>query len=136
MHHIALNGAGPDDGDFDDKIVEASRAQARQHRHLRAALHLEHADTVCLAQHVIGGRVVRRDARQRVGEALMAFQQVKGLADTGQHAERQHIHLHDAERVDVVLVPFDEGAGFHGGIADRHSLGKRAARQHEAANML
>ena len=36
----------------------------------------------------------------------------------------------------IVLVPFDEGAVLHGGVADGHDLGQRPARQHEAADML
>ena len=44
VHHVALDGAGADDGDLDDEVVELARAQARQHVDLRAAFHLEHAD--------------------------------------------------------------------------------------------
>ena len=40
------------------------------------------------------------------------------------------------ERVDVVLVPFDEGAVVHRGVADRHGLGQRPLGQDEAADML
>ncbi len=66
----------------------------------------------------------------------MLAQEVEGLADAGEHAERQHVDLHDAERVDVVLVPFDEGAVGHRRVADGHGLVEPAARQHEAADML
>ena len=44
MHHVALDRPRPHDRDLDDEIVEALRLQSRQHRHLRAALDLEHAD--------------------------------------------------------------------------------------------
>ena len=44
MHHVALDRPRPHDRNFDDKIVEAARLQARQHGHLRTALDLEHAD--------------------------------------------------------------------------------------------
>ena len=54
----------------------------------------------------------------------------------GQHAERQHVDLEHAERVDVVLVPFDEGAVLHGAVVDRHGLVEPLARQHEAADVL
>jgi hypothetical protein len=33
--------------------------------------------------------------------------EIEGAADAGEHAERQHVDLEDAERVEVVLVPFD-----------------------------
>ena len=66
----------------------------------------------------------------------MHFEHGEALADAGEHAEPEHIDLEQAERVEIVLVPFDEGAVLHGGIADGNDLGKRAARQHEAADML
>jgi hypothetical protein len=56
---------------------------------------------------------------------MMRAQQVEAFADAGQHAERQHVDLQDAERVDIVLVPFDEGAVGHRAVADRHGLGQR-----------
>jgi hypothetical protein len=46
VHHVALDRAGADDGHLDDEVVELARFQARQHVHLRAAFHLEHADRI------------------------------------------------------------------------------------------
>ena len=66
----------------------------------------------------------------------MLFEQGEGLADAGEHAKPEHIHLQQAECVEIVLVPLDDGAVLHGGIADGHHLGQRSARQHEAAHML
>jgi DNA polymerase III alpha subunit len=47
MHHIALDGTGPDDGDLDHEVVEALRSQrgARQRRKLRNALDPDIAKT-------------------------------------------------------------------------------------------
>ena len=64
------------------------------------------------------------------------MQEIEPAPEAAQHAERQHIDLHEAERVDVVLVPFDEGALVHGGIADRHRLVEPLAGEDEAADML
>ena len=58
MDHVALDRAGADDRDLDDEIVEALRLQARQHRHLRAALDLEDADGVGAAEHAVDGRIL------------------------------------------------------------------------------
>ena len=66
----------------------------------------------------------------------MALEEVETSPEAAQHAEREHIDLHHAERVDVVLVPFDEGAILHGGIADRHRLVEPFAREDEASDML
>ena len=73
MHHVALDGAGPDDGHFDDQIVEAARPQARQHGHLRPGLHLKDADAVALLQHLIGAGLLPRDPIHSQGiRALVA----------------------------------------------------------------
>ena len=53
MHHIALDGPGPDNRNLNHQIIEFFRPQSRQHRHLRAAFHLENADGVRARQHSI-----------------------------------------------------------------------------------
>ena len=65
----------------------------------------------------------------------MPAQQVEGAAQAGQHAEAQHIDLEDAERVDVVLVPFEDGAALHGGVGHHGELDQRPAGDDEAADM-
>ncbi len=122
MHHVALDRPRPHDRDLDDEIVEALRLQSRQHRHLRAALDLEHADRIGARQHVVDGGIVGRQRGQRIILAVMRLQKIEPAAQAAQHAEREHVDLHQAERVDVVLVPLDEGAIVHGGIADGHRL--------------
>ena len=61
VDHVALDRAGPDDRDLDHQIVEGARLDPRQHRHLRPALDLEHAERVGLADHGVGARVLGRD---------------------------------------------------------------------------
>ena len=136
MHHVALDRAGADDGDFDDEIVERPRLQARQHGHLGAAFDLKDAYRIRLAQHVVDGGIAGRHGGELDLAAVMAFQQVEALADTAQHAERQHVDFQDAERVEVVLVPFDRGAVFHRRVGDGHHLRQGAAGDHEPADML
>ena len=109
MHHVALDRAGPDDRHLDDQVVELRGPEARQHVHLRPALHLEDAEAVGAAEHGIGLRVVLRHGLQGQPRAAMQVDQVEGAADAGQHAEAQHIDLEDPQRLDVVLVPFDDG---------------------------
>ena len=62
--------------------------------------------------------------------------EIECFANTGQHAKRQHIDLHQAERGNIVFVPFNESALIHCGIADGHGLVESSARQHKAADML
>ena len=122
VHHVALDGAGAHDGDLDDEIVEAARLQPGQHVHLRPAFHLEHADRVGAAQHVVNGRIVARHGAEADVPAVMLFQQGKRLADASEHAEAEHVDFQQAERIEIVLVPFDHGAVLHGGVADGDDL--------------
>ena len=48
----------------------------------------------------------------------------------------RHVDLHELERVDVVLVPFDHLAVDHRGRLDRHEVVEPVVGQHEAARML
>ena len=66
----------------------------------------------------------------------MLFDQCEALAQSRQHAERQHIDFVDAEDVEIVLVPFDNGAIFHRRILDRHQFVEPILGQDEAADML
>ncbi len=66
----------------------------------------------------------------------MRRNQVEGFADAGQHSQRQNIDLHDPERVDVVLVPFDEGAVCHRRRPDRDDGVEPVLCQHEPTDML
>ena len=136
MHHVALDRAGAHDRDLDHQVVEAARLEPGQHVHLRPALDLEDADRIGPAQHVVDLGVLLRHRGERQMQALVPGQQREGLADAGQHAEPQHIDLHQAERFEVVLVPLDEGAVLHRPVADGHDLLQGSAGQHEAADML
>ena len=136
MDHVALDRPRADQRHLDHQVVEAARLQARQHVDLRPAFDLEHADAVALAQHVVNRRILGRDGVELIVAEPVQPHQVEALADAGQHAERQHIDLHQAERVDVVLVPFDEGAVLHRGIVDRDDLVEPSFGQHIAADML
>ena len=127
MHHAALDGTGPHDRHLDDEVVVGAWLQPRQHRHLRPAFDLEHADRIGLAQHVVDGGIVRLHADGAL-LAVVLLDQVEALAQAGQHAEPQHVDLVDPERVEVVLVPFDDGAVFHGRVLDRHQLVEPARR--------
>ena len=67
---------------------------------------------------------------------MVATQQIECLADARQHAEAEHIDFENTQRIQVVLVPFDNRAVLHGGVLDRHHLAKGTVRHHHAARML
>jgi hypothetical protein len=66
----------------------------------------------------------------------MAGHQVERLLHAGEHAESEHIDLHELKRVDVVLVPLDHLAVDHGGRLDRNEVIEPIIRQDKAARML
>ena len=136
MHHITLNGTGADDGDFNDEIIKAARLQARQHVHLRTGFDLKHAKRIRFAQHVVNRLVFTRHGGEVEVEAIPLLDQFKTFANAGEHAQCQHINLQHGEGINVVLVPGDEGAVVHGGIADGHGFVQALARENKAAHML
>ena len=77
---------------------------------------------------------------EQFGHLHVAFvahvHEVEGAAQAGEHAQRQHVDLEDAERVDIVLVPLDDGAAVHRRFADRHQPVELVAGDDEAAHML
>src|SRR6266550_7807957 len=150
MHHVALDRARPHDRDFDDEIVEFLRLQTRQHRHLRAAFDLKYAQRVGTLQHAINRGVLfryrsegeislsglLRFAGGTERKAIVLLGHLECLAQAREHAQPEHIDLEDAERVEIIFVPLDEGAALHRAIADRNHLVEPAAGDDEPADML
>ena len=66
----------------------------------------------------------------------MLAQQIKSAAHATQHAEAEDVDFHEAEGVDVVLVPLDDLAIDHGGGLDRHKVVETIFSQNEPAGML
>ena len=136
MNHAALDRAGADDRDLADQIVKFPRLHARQEVELGPAFDLEDPDRIGLAEHVIDHRILGRNISEGQLQVAVILQQPEGLADAGQHAERQDIDLQQPERIDIVLVPFDDGAILHRGVLDRTELVEPAMGDDKAANML
>jgi hypothetical protein len=66
----------------------------------------------------------------------MGVQHCQCLAHAGEHAECKHVDLEDAQRIEVVLVPFDDRASFHGGVGDGDQFVEASPCHHEATDML
>ena len=136
MDHVALDRAGAHDRDLDHEIVERFRLEPRQHRHLRPAFDLEHADRVGALDHRIDLRLLGRNGRQRQALAVMLVQKLEALAQRRQHAEREHVDLEEAERIEIVLVPFDRRALLHRRVHHRRDFVEPVAGDDEAAAVL
>src|SRR3989449_11284306 len=64
VDHLAHDRPRADDRDLHDEVVEPLGVDARERRHLGAALHLEHADRVRLLEAPVDGGLVGRQARR------------------------------------------------------------------------
>jgi hypothetical protein len=62
--------------------------------------------------------------------------QVEGLGHAGEHAERQHIDLHELQGLDIVLVPLDCLPILHACRLDRHEIVEAVIASNKAAGML
>ena len=66
----------------------------------------------------------------------MLLKQIEAALHAGKHSQAQHIHLHELEDVDVVLVPFDDLPILHRGRFDRHQFIAAVLSEYEPAWML
>jgi hypothetical protein len=65
---------------------------------------------------------------------LCSFSRSKAHAT--EHAEAEHVDLHEAQKLDIVLVPFDDSAINHRGGFDGNEVVEAVAGEDEAAWML
>ena len=68
--------------------------------------------------------------------AVMLVDKLETFAQRRQHAERQHVDLEKAERVEIVLVPLDHRALIHRRVHHRRDLVEPVAGDDEAAAVL
>ena len=127
MHHVALDRAGPHDGHLDHQVVKAP-GRSRGSMVIWARLSIWKTPIVSARlDHVVDRRVFRGDGGQRQLSAAVLGDQVETLADRGEHAQGQAVDFEDAQGVQIVLVPLDDGAVGHGGVFDGHEFAERAA---------
>ncbi|KPX56540.1 Titin [Pseudomonas amygdali pv. photiniae] len=136
MNHVALDRPRPDNGDFDDQVIEFFRPQARQHGHLRTRLDLKHADGVGAADHFVGFPVVARQVCEGPALAPVQMHQIERAAQGAEHAQCKYVDFQQADQVQIILVPLNDRAVGHRGVLDRHQRLQRMLGNHEAARML
>ena len=134
--HAADDRAGTDDRHLHDDVVELLRRVARQRRHLRAALHLEHADGVGLVQHLVDARVVLRQVREVDVDPFVRADERDHFLDRREHAEAEEIDFDDAEVRAVVFVPLDDDAAGHRRRLERHDFVEPSFGHDHAAGVL
>ena len=136
MHHIPLDRARPDNRHLDHQVVITAGLQARQHAHLRPAFDLEHTHRIGGANHVVRGRVFRRNVLHPQRRAALLADKVQAAADRAEHAQGQHIDLEQAHRIQIVFFPLDHKTLVHGGFLHRHQAREFALGQDKTAHVL
>ena len=135
VHHVALDRPRPDQRDLHDEVVEAARLEARQRVHLCAALHLEHAHGVGTAEVVVHRLVGAIELTQVDADAARDAQVRETVLQHGEHAEPEEVDLHEADGVEVVLLPLDDRAVLHARGFDRDDRAERFLGEDEAADV-
>ena len=105
-------------------------------RHLRAALHLEHADGVGALQRVIDRRIVLRQIAPDRLLLVMHADQIERILQHRHHSQPQQIDLDDAHVGAVFFVPLHHDAPRHGRRLQRHDRIELALADHHAAGVL
>src|SRR5690554_6439352 len=59
-----------------------------------------------MAHHLINLLVILRDIGEGKVKPVMFLGQVKAFPDTGEHTQSQNIYLQEAQRFNIILVPF------------------------------
>ena len=131
-------GPGPHDRDLDHQVVEVRGLQARQHRHLRARLDLEHADGVgALAS-------CRRPRGLRRGMSCIVEAARRGMRRHRSSARRIAVSMPSAS-TSTLSSPSASRSSLSHWITVRSAIAafstgtsrvEQAARDHEAADVL
>ncbi len=135
MHHAAGDRPRANDADLDDQIVEVTRPQPRQHRHLGAAFDLEHAHRVAFTDHIEGRFIARWDRRHRQLDAALFAQELEAEIELGEPAQAEQVDFKQAESFDVFFVPLDHRALGHRGVFDRHHVVHRFVAEQKPAGV-
>ncbi len=135
MHHPAGDRPGTDDAHLDHDVVPDLRSQPGQHRHLSAALELEHAHRIAASDHPEDGGVVVRDRRHGEVDAAVLLQEAERVVEVRERAQPQQIDLEEVHVLHVVLVPLDHGAVGHRRVFDGHEPVDRLASQEKSAGV-
>ena len=135
MHRPALDRPGPDQRHLDDQVVEHPRLQPGQRGHLRARLHLEHADGIGALQHLVHRGLGEVELGQVDVDALVLGDQVDAVVQRREHAEPEQVELHQTDCRAVVLVPLQHAAVLHPRPLHRAHVGDRPVADHHAAGV-
>src|SRR5437762_3487738 len=119
MDGVALDRSGTNDRHLDHQVVERLRPRPRQRLHLRARLDLEDADGVGLTARLEYLGVVEGQGVEVWLCAGPLLDELETFGDDGEGSQPEHVHLYEAEVLDVVLVELDDAPPLHRRRLDR-----------------
>ena len=109
-----------------DQIAHAERFQ------------LEHRRRAALPEQLVGFRVVHGNGvdveRRLAAPGALAIDRRDGLVDDRQRLQAEEVELDEADRLEIVLVELRQQRAVGIGV-ERHVLGDRLRRDHDAAGM-
>ncbi len=126
MHHVPLQGAGPDQGDGHDEVVEGAGPEAGQDLGLGPGFHLEHAHRVPAGDERVHLGVIQRKALQVRPRARARLDEVQGLAGVvgpGQGLERDGGHARGGRGQEFGDVAAGQAANGQGPVQGREAGG-------------
>ena len=134
--HLGFERAGPEERYLRDDVLERGGLQPRRKVSLTAALELEHPHRVRPCDVIEDERIVlgqvERFGHRRLPDPFA--RQLDGVADRRVHPQTQDVHLHKAQRLDVVLVVLRDHGAF-GRPLQRHPARDGIAGDDEAAEV-
>ena len=135
VHRAALDRAGTDQGDLDGEVVELAGPQPGQRADLRPALHLEDADRVGAAEHVVDGRLLLGHRREVPLLAEVLGDEPHHVVERAEHPQPEQVELDQPHRLAGVLVPLQHGAPVHPRPLDGADLPDGSLGQHHPAGV-
>src|SRR5260370_36180747 len=136
VYHFSNNGAGSDERNLDDEVVEVLGLEPWKGCHLSTGLGLEHADGVALLQRLINQRIVLWKLSEVDFLTPMVFNKAETILEHRHHAQAQKVYLDDTHVSAVFLVPLDDDAVRHRGGLQRDHAVERALTHDHAPGML
>ena len=135
MHHVALNGARPDNCHFDHDAVKTFWLQTRQRRHLPPTFDLENANGVGRLHHLKSFRVVFWDVREIERPAAFATK-LKPVLHHRHHPQPEQIDFHDPEIFAIIFVPLRYHPARHGCVFQGHERAQFVLANNHPARVL
>ncbi len=134
VDHPALERAGTVERVQRDQVVEPLRlGLAQQLAHARA-LELEHAVGLAVPEQLVGLLVVERDGVDVEVDAFGALDLAERVADQGQRAQAEEVHLQEADPLDLLHRPLRDDFVLLA-LVERNELGQRPGRDDDAGGV-